>query len=948
MNKLSSFLKLIVKKGSAFYQSIKKGLDEFNNEISKPTLYTSMMEFYNDFYKVMDLFLGNLNQSLNTLETEIVNKINTFVNEHTKINESNFNAFSKFMTDLQSEKKLIEKAKKKYFECSKEVNDYEQKFVKNEINLKLKEENKQKEVEHFIKLKQLHSNELLNYQNQITKMNNLIKEQEINYINIKNQITTDYEKLLSKTQSFFTYLVKLLNDNSKHSKECSEKILTLIQKVNIRRDIQTFNIRFDYSSEDKTRFVKEEFLDYNLIHQTIDKSSPVNPIQMLPSNTTPPPIINKEDLFNIEGMPPLDNDKLKYICCIDVNHNEPENEDNENILESFIEKDNKFTPIIEKIITNNDSISNDELTIVTYELEKKKPTAEKFLFCLLKYYINQENSVQVQSLVNLHHLANMLLIIVENTIKRNRIFYLNYLIMYISEKTFYINPDNMFNKCYLCQLLSMNKVYNNKMFWIRLMKIKICLLLDKEIKEEIERKELLNRGSKNMVFKVANLFSNIRVEKNRKIENEILYKQLFLEKQPSVAVKVIEDYIFHFANFHQEINNSIDIIITCSLEYKFDREYVNYFNAELRSNLHTVKTKKAIMEGVELTVDFKSLYFEENFCNILKDKTQMEKLLACGLRYLPINDFASVLTVNKGMHNSIVKLVYRNILFKYHNMPIETRFKIWKNLINYHEISQKHNYKDILSKVKEIKINPNYPNIIDLDVLRTPFDSNEEENKIKISNILKSIQYTLPNVQYSQGMNYIAAFILNMTNSEEEAFYFYLSLLISTEYGDLFINDLAKLKKYFYVFDRLLSVLMPETYFYFKQNKINVGCFISPWFITLFTITFQYIEHVNPKVLIRIWDLFLFEGFNSIIKIGISCIKHYEDKILKLRFEELLQFLMNDIVKSDYFSNNNFEKLMFITVNFKIEEELFKSIENEITIRNMIKEKLPNFELKDK
>ena len=948
MNKLSSFLKLIVKKGSAFYQSIKKGLDEFNNEISKPTLYTSMMEFYNDFYKVMDLFLGNLNQSLNTLETEIVNKINTFVNEHTKINESNFNAFSKFMTDLQSEKKLIEKAKKKYFECSKEVNDYEQKFVKNEVNLKLKEENKQKEVEHFIKLKQLHSNELLNYQNQITKMNNLIKEQEINYINIKNQITTDYEKLLSKTQSFFTYLVKLLNDNSKHSKECSEKILTLIQKVNIRRDIQTFNIRFDYSSEDKTRFVKEEFLDYNLIHQTIDKSSPVNPIQMSPSNTTPPPIINKEDLFNIEGMPPLDNDKLKYICCIDVNHNEPENEDNENILESFIEKDNKFTPIIEKIITNNDSISNDELTIVTYELEKKKPTAEKFLFCLLKYYINQENSVQVQSLVNLHHLANMLLIIVENTIKRNRIFYLNYLIMYISEKTFYINPDNMFNKCYLCQLLSMNKVYNNKMFWIRLMKIKICLLLDKEIKEEIERKELLNRGSKNMVFKVANLFSNIRVEKNRKIENEILYKQLFLEKQPSVAVKVIEDYIFHFANFHQEINNSIDIIITCSLEYKFDREYVNYFNAELRSNLHTVKTKKAIMEGVELTVDFKSLYFEENFCNILKDKTQMEKLLACGLRYLPINDFASVLTVNKGMHNSIVKLVYRNILFKYHNMPIETRFKIWKNLINYHEISQKHNYKDILSKVKEIKINPNYPNIIDLDVLRTPFDSNEEENKIKISNILKSIQYTLPNVQYSQGMNYIAAFILNMTNSEEEAFYFYLSLLISTEYGDLFINDLAKLKKYFYVFDRLLSVLMPETYFYFKQNKINVGCFISPWFITLFTITFQYIEHVNPKVLIRIWDLFLFEGFNSIIKIGISCIKHYEDKILKLRFEELLQFLMNDIVKSDYFSNNNFEKLMFITVNFKIEEELFKSIENEIAIRNMIQEKLPNFELKDK
>jgi hypothetical protein len=205
---------LIVKRGITFYQSTKKGLDEFNNEINKQTLYTSMIEFYNDFYKVMDSFLGNLNQSLNTLETEIVNKINVFVNENTKINESNFNAFSKFMTNLQDEKKLIEKAKKKYFECSKDVNDFENKIAKNELNSKLKEEDKQRDLDNFNKLKQLHSNEILNYQNQITKMNNLIKEQEINYTNIKNKISTDYEKLLSKTQSFFTYLVKLLNDNS--------------------------------------------------------------------------------------------------------------------------------------------------------------------------------------------------------------------------------------------------------------------------------------------------------------------------------------------------------------------------------------------------------------------------------------------------------------------------------------------------------------------------------------------------------------------------------------------------------------------------------------------------------------------------------------------------------------------------------------------------------------
>ena len=66
-------------------------------------------------------------------------------------------------------------------------------------------------------------------------------------------------------------------------------------------------------------------------------------------------------------------------------------------------------------------------------------------------------------------------------------------------------------------------------------------------------------------------------------------------------------------------------------------------------------------------------------------------------------------------------------------------------------------------------------------------------------------------------MNYIAVFILKMTKDEEEAFYFFLSLLISTDYGELFPDDLAKLNKYLFIFDRLLNILMPDIYFYLKN-----------------------------------------------------------------------------------------------------------------------------------
>ena len=130
---------------------------------------------------------------------------------------------------------------------------------------------------------------------------------------------------------------------------------------------------------------------------------------------------------------------------------------------------------------------------------------------------------------------------------------------------------------------------------------------------------------------------------------------------------------------------------------------------------------------------------------------------------------------------------------------------------------------------------------------------------------------------------------------------------------------------------------MPEIYFYLKNNSITVSYFISPWFITLFTNAFQYIkEKDKPKVLLRIWDLFLFDGWKSIIKIGISLIKHFETKLLSLSSEDLLQFLINDIIKSDFFSNENFDTLMFISVNMNIEENLMLNIENEYEIKRKI------------
>lgn len=270
-------------------------------------------------------------------------------------------------------------------------------------------------------------------------------------------------------------------------------------------------------------------------------------------------------------------------------------------------------------------------------------------------------------------------------------------------------------------------------------------------------------------------------------------------------------------------------------------------------------------------------------------------------------------------------------------MNINTRMRIWKSIINISHIKRSYNYNSITHSLQTMNTISPYNDIIDMDVIRTPFHVNSKENKIKITNILKALTIAVPSIKYSQGMNYIAAFILSLFKDEEESFYFYVALLRSTQYGELFMNDLNKLKMFFYVFERMLKLFFPELMKYFTCCNVNVSYFISPWFITLFTNAYSCVNNKEqPKVLLMIWEQFLFGGWEEIIKIGIYLIKYYEKQLLEIKSEELLQFLVNDLIRTSFFQNENYNTLMYINCNLEIEDGLIKNIENEYELKQKL------------
>jgi hypothetical protein len=217
------------------------------------------------------------------------------------------------------------------------------------------------------------------------------------------------------------------------------------------------------------------------------------------------------------------------------------------------------------------------------------------------------------------------------------------------------------------------------------------------------------------------------------------------------------------------------------------------------------------------------------------------------------------------------------------------------------------------------------------------YSSNKDSKEIKqvLDNILICLSGCHPQINYSQGMNYIAYLLYEICGSEEEAFQIFNSLLTSTPYGDLFLNELLVLNKYFYVFDRLVFIYLPEIYEHLKNNDISAKLFVTPWFITLFCNSYKNNKDMrNPKVLIWILDLFIINGWKSIIKIGICLMKHFETKILSYDSEELLHFLISDVLKDDFFQNENYDNLINIFDELKIGKVLIQNIEKEYELKH--------------
>ena len=171
---------------------------------------------------------------------------------------------------------------------------------------------------------------------------------------------------------------------------------------------------------------------------------------------------------------------------------------------------------------------------------------------------------------------------------------------------------------------------------------------------------------------------------------------------------------------------------------------------------------------------------------------------------------------------------------------------------------------------------------------------------------------------YVQGMGYLAAiFLLYM--DEESAFYMLHSLVKNYGFEGLYKEGFPDLKKKFYVLLNLEKKYIPKIYDIFKRDGVFISIYASQWLLCLFA------KDLKPNILVRIFDVFLFEGFKVIYRFSLAFLKLKEKAFISNK--KGIFYSMNTIKL--LFDNIDIDELFKVAFSFSLSRSHIKKYEEE-------------------
>ncbi|KAJ8898786.1 hypothetical protein K2173_006318 [Erythroxylum novogranatense] len=187
-------------------------------------------------------------------------------------------------------------------------------------------------------------------------------------------------------------------------------------------------------------------------------------------------------------------------------------------------------------------------------------------------------------------------------------------------------------------------------------------------------------------------------------------------------------------------------------------------------------------------------------------------------------------------------------------------------------------YNDLTTAV-EGKVTP-ATRQIDHDLPRT-FPGHQwldtSEGHAALRRVLVGYSFRDSDVGYCQGLNYVAALLLLVMKTEEDAFWMLAVLLENVLVNDCYANNLSGCHVEQRVFKDLLAKKCPRIAAHLEELEFDVSLVATEWFLCLFSKSFP------SETTLRVWDVLFYEGAKVLFHVALAIFKMKEEELLRAR-----------------------------------------------------------------
>ena len=796
----------------------------------------------------------------------VINPFQFIIEMYKKETDKNLNLFNQMKSNIIENKHKLIKSKKDYY-------NYIKSNEKNENNTNSENITKSKgDQDEFFKAKKEHFAQLYKYE--VDKMNEIITQNNKKY----GDIYIDLEKLETSTKIYLNDILTKFSRNlasiGNIFTEFSEKI-----KKSLEKQIKTKIYNSQIDEKTKLRFNFEKFIEYGEDDPDENVQDDINDSQEGKSKNKP--------IIRLLSLPKKGFSSFELI--------EPEGDEKD--LNKYIH----FSNIIKQFAEDKEMKPGevaDIINILNESSDKKSSYSYIFLLKVLEFCDNK--IINFKNKKNFGHFANLMndICIRENNTKTfNAIIEISQMIKY--------------NHLFLYNIIqNKNKFFSTESFWQKIFEDNLTDFIitkaDELLMKKYKKEEIKKAAKDQKTNYIINLGLDKKINKynsfNEKQKNELernAYEKICL---------ILSKGIVSMCSFLVPESNINNIIKSFSDKFNFSKSTLNYFQ---------------------------NLLYINNQNKILKKDSKNLVIISSLLKYLPQNELIKFLCLNKTMYPDIRKIIGKYILSN-ENLNMDRRLEIWGDILKLKEIMKLDTY-NLVKEAMEFRIKDNLLDekekrnisVIKVDLIRTPFICESEEDMKKMENILVYLNYVSADIRYCQGMNLIAAFLYILFDHNEEKVFYYLLCLEKGEYRKLFLEEFRLMKAFFLVIDKLISLYNPELHYKFVGEQVSSQIFATSWLITLFSeVNSSFDKNNISKYAIMIMENFILDGWSTVLNSSFSLINYYFDEIMKMEdFGEIITFMLQ-LTKKDIVKNENFNKIkkIFKKNSEKIDEILINKL----------------------